>query len=91
MPKGDNVASSGNVFADPGRPRAAEAHAKVELSKKIIDAIRARRLTPPLRKEKCRRRFREESRPALLRMLAELLLPARKSDGSRQGGGRWER
>ena len=45
MSKQDHIASSGNVFADLGSPRAEEALAKAELAQKIIDIIRARRLT----------------------------------------------
>ena len=45
MSKRDYIASSGNVFADLGTPRAEEVLAKAELAQKIIDIIRARRLT----------------------------------------------
>ena len=45
MSKRDYIESSGNVFADLGTPRAEEALAKAELAQKIIDIIRARRLT----------------------------------------------
>ncbi len=45
MSKHDYIESSGNVFADLGNPRAEEALAKAELAQKIIDIIRARRLT----------------------------------------------
>jgi len=44
----------------------------------------------PLRKADYRKGLREERRPELVRMLAELLLQALKSDGSRQGGGVWK-
>ena len=45
MPKRDYIESSGNVFADLETPRAEEALAKAELAQKIIEIIRARRLT----------------------------------------------
>ena len=45
MSEHDYIESSGNVFADLGTPRAEEALAKAELAQKIIDIIRARRLT----------------------------------------------
>ena len=45
MSKRDFIESSGNVFIDLGSPRAEEALAKAELAQKIIDIIRARRLT----------------------------------------------
>jgi predicted XRE-type DNA-binding protein len=45
MTKRDYTESSGNVFADLGTPRAEEALAKAELAQKIINAIRARRVT----------------------------------------------
>jgi len=45
----------------------------------------------PLRKADCSKRHLEERRPELVRMLAELLLQALKSDGSREGGGLWKR
>jgi len=45
MSKQDYIESSGNVFADLESPRAEEALAKAELAQKIIDIIRARRLT----------------------------------------------
>src|SRR5512147_2324568 len=45
MPKHDHIESSGNVFADLESPRAEEALAKAELAQKIIDIVRARRLT----------------------------------------------
>ncbi len=45
MSKQDYIESSGNVFADLGSPHAEEALAKAELAQKIIDIIRARRLT----------------------------------------------
>jgi len=45
MSKRDYIESSGNVFADLGTPQAEEALAKAELAQKIIDIIRARRLT----------------------------------------------
>ena len=45
----------------------------------------------PLPKTDYRKRFREEKRPELVRLLAELLLQALKSDGSRQGGELWKR
>jgi hypothetical protein len=51
----------------------------------------ARQRALPLRKADYRKRFREERRPELVRMLAELLLQALKSDGCRQGGGVWKR
>ena len=43
--KPDYVVSSGNVFADLGLPRPAEALAKAELAVKITDIIRRRQLT----------------------------------------------
>lgn len=45
----------------------------------------------PLRKADYRERFKAERRPELVRLLAELLLQALKSDGSRQGGALWKR
>jgi predicted XRE-type DNA-binding protein len=45
MSKRAYIESSGNVFADLGTPRAEEALAKAELAQRIIDIIRARRLT----------------------------------------------
>jgi predicted XRE-type DNA-binding protein len=45
MPKRDYIEGSGNVFADLGSPRAEEALAKADLAQKIIDIIKARRLT----------------------------------------------
>ena len=45
MSKHDYIERSGNVFADLGSPRAEEALAKAELAQKIIDIVRARRLT----------------------------------------------
>ncbi len=45
MSERDYIESSGNVFADLGTPRAEEAVAKAGLAQKIIDTIRARRIT----------------------------------------------
>ena len=45
MPKRDYIESSGNVFADLGVPQPEEALAKADLAQKIIEILRARRLT----------------------------------------------
>jgi hypothetical protein len=47
--------------------------------------------TLPLGKADYSMRFPQERRPELVRMLAELLLQALKSDGSRPGGGLWKK
>ena len=41
----DYIVGSGNVFADLGHPRAAEALAKAELARKIAELVAKRRLT----------------------------------------------
>ena len=41
----DHLVSRGNVFADLGLPRPAEALAKAELANRIVDILRERRLT----------------------------------------------
>ncbi len=38
-----------------------------------------------------RKRIREERRPELVRLLAELLIQAFKSEAARQGGALWKR
>lgn len=45
----------------------------------------------PLSKADHSKRFPQERRLELVRMLAELLLQALKSDGSRPGGGLWKK
>lgn len=45
MPRKDYIVGSGNVFADLGHPRPAEALAKAELARKIAEQIAKRRLT----------------------------------------------
>lgn len=45
----------------------------------------------PLYQADGRKWVKEERRPELVRLLAELLLQALKSEGARQGGARWKR
>ena len=45
MARKDYIVGSGNVFADLGHPRPAEALAKAELARKIAGVIAKRRLT----------------------------------------------
>ena len=45
MARKDYIVGSGNVFADLGRPRPAEALAKAELARKIAEIIAKRGLT----------------------------------------------
>jgi hypothetical protein len=45
----------------------------------------------PLHQTDYRKRVGEERRPELVRLLAELLLQALKSEGAGQGGALWKR
>ena len=56
MARKDYIVGSGNVFADLGHPRPAEALAKAELARKIAEVIAKRRLTQAAAAELKKRR-----------------------------------
>jgi hypothetical protein len=51
----------------------------------------ARQRALPLHQADCRKRIREATRQELVRLLAELLLQALKSERAKQGGVLWKR
>jgi hypothetical protein len=51
----------------------------------------ARQPALPLHQADCRKRIREATRQELVRLLAELLLQALKSERAKQGGVLWKR